>query len=55
MSLSLNRLEDNEYEGMDILNDVLKYGSSDTPQDMGGYHDYKDFILIRSTCRWLIK
>src|SRR5690606_3215287 len=37
----LNRQEDDEHEGIDILNDVMKYGSSDTPQDMGGYHDYK--------------
>lgn len=39
----LNEQEDDEYEGMDVLNDLLKYGSSDSPQDMGGYHDYKEF------------
>ena len=39
----LNKQEDDEYEGLDILNDLMKYGSSDTPQDMGGYHEYKDF------------
>jgi hypothetical protein len=21
----------------------MKYGSSDSPQDMGGYHDYEEF------------
>jgi YteA family regulatory protein len=44
----LNRQEDDEYEGIDILNDVMKYGSSDTPQDMGGYHDYKDFYTNKT-------
>lgn len=39
----LNKQEDDENEGMDYLNDLVKYGSSDGPQDMGGYHDYKDF------------
>lgn len=39
----LNKREDDEHEGMDQLNDLLKYGSSDTPQDMGGYHDYDEF------------
>lgn len=39
----LNEREDDENEGLDYLNDVTKYGSSDGPQDMGGYHDYKDF------------
>jgi RNA polymerase-binding transcription factor DksA len=39
----LNKREDDEYEGLDYLNDVMKYGSSDSPQDMGGYHDYEDF------------
>jgi YteA family regulatory protein len=39
----LNRREDDEYEGIDYLNDLMKYGSSDSPQDMEGYHDYKDF------------
>jgi len=39
----LNKQEDDEYEGMDQLNDLMKYGSADSPQDMGGYHDYRDF------------
>lgn len=39
----LNKREDDEYEGLDQLNDVLKYGSADTPQDMGGYYDYDEF------------
>lgn len=39
----LNSREDDEYEGMDYLNDLMKYGSSDTPQDLGGYHDYEEF------------
>ena len=39
----LNKREDDEHEGMDQFNDLMKYGSSDSPQDMGGYHDYKDF------------
>jgi YteA family regulatory protein len=39
----LNKQEDDEHEGIDILNDLMKYGSSDSPQDMGGYHDYEEF------------
>ncbi len=39
----LNEQEDDEYEGLDQLNDVMKYGSADSPQDMGGYHDYEEF------------
>ena len=39
----LNKQEDDEYEGMDQLNDLMKYGSSDSPQDLGGYHDYEEF------------
>lgn len=39
----LNEREDDEHEGMDQLNDLMKYGSSDSPQDMGGYHDYKKY------------
>lgn len=39
----LNKREDDEFEGLDQLNDVLKYGSADTPQDMGGYEDYEEF------------
>ncbi len=39
----LNKQEDDEFEGMDMLNDVLKYGSSDSPQDMGGYADFEEY------------
>jgi len=39
----LNKREDDEHEGLDVLNDVMKYGSADTPQDMGGYEDYEEF------------
>ncbi len=39
----LNKQEDDEYEGEDQLNDLMKYGSSDSPQDLGGYHDYEEF------------
>lgn len=39
----LNKQEDDEHEGMDQLNDLMKYGSSDGPQDLGGYHDYDEF------------
>jgi YteA family regulatory protein len=39
----LNSREDDEHEGMEQLNDLLKYGSSDGPQDMGGYHDYEEY------------
>lgn len=39
----LNEQEDDEHDGMDVLNDLMKYGSADSPQDMGGYHDYEEF------------
>lgn len=39
----LNQQEDDENEGMDQFNDLVKYGSSDTPQDMGGYADFEEF------------
>lgn len=39
----LNEREDDEYEGLDYLNDLMKYGSADSPQDLGGYHDYDEF------------
>ncbi len=39
----LNSREDDEHEGMDQLYDLMKYGSADSPQDMGGYHDYEEF------------
>lgn len=39
----LNKQEDDEYEGLDYLNDLMKYGSASSPQDMGGYRDYKEF------------
>ncbi len=36
--------DDREYEGLDQWNDLLKYGSASSPQDMGnGYKDYKEF------------
>jgi YteA family regulatory protein len=40
----LNKQEDDEFEGMDQFNDLMKYGSSDSPQDLGGYRDYEDFF-----------
>lgn len=39
----LNKQEDDEHEGMDQFNDLMKYGSADSPQDLGGYHDYEEF------------
>ena len=39
----LNKREDDEHEGMDFLNDLIKYGTADSPQDMGGYHDYDEY------------
>lgn len=39
----LNNQEDDEYEGLDYLNDLEKYGAADSPQDLGGYKDYKEF------------
>jgi hypothetical protein len=39
----LNKREDDENEGLDYLNDLVKYGTSDSPQDMGGYYDYEEF------------
>lgn len=30
-------------DGMGELYDVMKYGSSDSPQDMGGYEDYEEY------------
>ncbi|MGE5329907.1 MAG: TraR/DksA C4-type zinc finger protein [Deltaproteobacteria bacterium] len=39
----LNKQEDDEHEGLDYLNDLMKYGSASSPQDMGGYKDYKEF------------
>jgi RNA polymerase-binding transcription factor DksA len=33
----LSESEADEDEGMDQLKDVMRYGSADTPQDMGGY------------------
>ena len=36
--------DDLEFEGMDQWNDLEKYGSSSTPQDLtGSYKDYKEF------------
>ena len=39
----LNQREDDEHEGMDQFNDLMKYGSADSPQDLGGYEDYEEF------------
>jgi len=39
----LNQREDDEYEGIDQLYDLMNYGSSDSPQDLGGYHDYEEY------------
>ncbi|NJD03662.1 MAG: conjugal transfer protein TraR [Ruminiclostridium sp.] len=39
----LNKREDDEHEGMDQFNDLMKYGSADSPQDLGGYHDYEEY------------
>ena len=30
-------------QGLDYLNDLMKYGSADSPQDLGGYRDYKNY------------
>lgn len=35
--------DDDEYEGIDQSNDLMKYGSSSTPQDMGPGKEYKEF------------
>lgn len=40
----LNEQEDDEYEGIDYLNDLMKYGSADSPQDLGGYADFEEFF-----------
>ncbi len=39
----LNEQDDDEHEGLEQFNDLMKYGSADTPQDIGGYHDYEEF------------
>ncbi len=39
----LNQREDDEHEGMDQFNDLMKYGSADSPQDLGGYEDYEEY------------
>lgn len=39
----LNKQEDDEHEGMDQLKDLMKYGSSDSPQDLSGYYDYEEY------------
>ncbi|HHW47047.1 MAG TPA: conjugal transfer protein TraR [Clostridiaceae bacterium] len=39
----LNQREDDEYEGLDQFYDLMKYGSSDSPQDLGGYHEYEEY------------
>lgn len=44
----LNSQEDDEHEGMDQLSDLMKYGSSDSPQDLGGYYDYEEYYTNKS-------
>ncbi len=44
----LNKREDDENEGLDYLNDLVKYGTSDSPQDMGGYNDYEEFYTNKT-------
>jgi len=39
----LNEREDDEHEGLDQFYDLMNYGSSDSPQDLGGYHDYEEY------------
>ena len=39
----LNKREDDEHEGLDQFYDLMNYGSSDSPQDLGGYHDYEEY------------
>ena len=50
----LNKKEDDEFEGLDQLNDLMKYGSSDTPQDMGGYADYEEFYTNKMDKQGLV-
>lgn len=42
--------DDDEYEGLDQWNDVMKYGSSSSPQDMGvgGHREYKEFYTNKT-------
>ena len=40
---NMNEVDDSEYEGLDQLNDLMKYGSSSTPQDMGDNKEHKGF------------
>lgn len=39
----LTEWDDTEFEGIDQLNDLTKYGSSDTPQDISSNKDMRDF------------
>ena len=39
----LDAWDSREFEGLDYLNDLMKYGSSDTPQDMGENRDLEEF------------
>jgi len=50
----LNKREDDEYEGLDYLNDLIKYGNADSPQDMGGYHDYEDFYTNEADMQGIV-
>ena len=39
----LNIYDEDNFEGIDILNDLTKYGSSDSPQDMGENRDLEEY------------
>ena len=39
----LNEWDDTEFEGLDQWNDLQKYGSSDTPQDISANKDMEEF------------
>lgn len=43
----LNKQEDDEFEGMDQLNDLVKFGSSDTPRIWEGMRIMRSFIQMR--------
>jgi YteA family regulatory protein len=51
----LNKQEDDEHEGMEQLNDVLKYGSADSPQDMGGYRTYKEYYTNKEDNQGIVE
>lgn len=43
--LDHNNAQSVGFDGEDALQAVMSYGSSDTPQDIPGTHDYKDLFL----------